>query len=52
MPKKSQPETPAEQSRRFTEGAQKMIDDGELNPIEADAAFERLMEKVKTVKGD
>jgi hypothetical protein len=42
VPKKKQIEPPDEQSKRFVEEAQRMIDAGELNPIEADKAFERL----------
>ena len=42
MPKKQQNEPPDEQSKRFVEEAQRMIDAGELNPIEADKALDRL----------
>lgn len=50
MPKKKPGMTPEEQSRSFTEAVQEMIDAGELNPTEADAAFERMMTKVKVEK--
>ena len=43
VPKKKQPEPPDEQSKRFLADAQRMIDAGELNPIEADKALERLV---------
>jgi hypothetical protein len=43
MPKKQAKETQAEQSERFRADVRRMIDAGELNPIEADAAFERAL---------
>ncbi len=43
MPKKKNPETPAQQSARFLAEAQKLIDAGELNLIEADAAVDSLV---------
>jgi hypothetical protein len=43
VPKKKQTGLPDEQSKRFVAEAQRMIDAGELNPTEADEAFERLM---------
>jgi hypothetical protein len=43
MPKKLKPESQAEQSERFKREAQRLIDAGELNPTEADAALERLV---------
>ena len=49
VPKKKQPEPPDEQSKRFVEDAQRMIDAGELNLIEADEAFENLMDRIKQV---
>ena len=53
MPKKKHHETQATQSARFKRDAQKMIDDGELNPTEAAAALERLVasQKKDAVKG-
>lgn len=45
MPKKLRPETPREQSARFKREAQKLIDDGELSPIDADAAMDKLVRK-------
>ena len=45
MPKKKHEESPEEQSKRFREEAQKLIDAGELNPTEADAAMDRLVRK-------
>jgi hypothetical protein len=50
MPKKANPESPEEQSKRFRAKVRELIDAGELNPTEADAAFERLMAKVRTKK--
>jgi hypothetical protein len=43
MPKKKHHETQAEQSARFKRDAQRLIDAGELNPTEADAALGRLL---------
>jgi hypothetical protein len=43
MPKKLKPETPKEQSARFKREAQKLIDAGELNPTDAEAAGSRLI---------
>lgn len=47
MPKKQNPETPEEQSKRFKRDVQRMIDAGELNPTDADAAMDRLVRKQK-----
>jgi len=47
MPKKKPGMTPEEQSEEFKREAQKLIDAGELNPIEAAAAFERALRGVK-----
>ena len=44
--------TPEQQSEKFRETVRELINAGELNPTEADAEFDRLMEKVKTPKGD
>lgn len=46
MPKKKQAETQEEQSERFRKAVRELIDAGELNPTEADAAFEKLIEGV------
>ena len=45
MPKKAKPESQAEQSERFKRDVQRMIDAGELNPTEADAAMDRLVKR-------
>ena len=42
MPKKKVHETQAEQSERFRKAVRDLVDAGELNPKEADEAFERL----------
>ncbi len=44
MPKKKPGMTPEEQSERFKADAQKLINDGELNPIEADTLLEQLVD--------
>ncbi|MEL6876673.1 MAG: hypothetical protein AAGL68_01060 [Pseudomonadota bacterium] len=50
MPKKANPETPEEQSKRFKKEAQKLIDAGELNPTEADKILGGLVKKSKAEK--
>jgi hypothetical protein len=45
MPKKLNPETPEEQSKRFRDEVQKLIDAGELNPTEAEKALDSLIRK-------
>lgn len=52
MPKKKKPETQEEQSERFRAAVRQMIADGELNPTDADAAFEKLMDRVKSTDRD
>jgi hypothetical protein len=51
MPKKKPGMTPEEQSERFKTDAQKLIDAGELSPIEADAALDSLVRKSKPTRG-
>jgi thiamine biosynthesis lipoprotein ApbE len=46
MPKKKRKETPEEQAARFRAAVQKLVEAGELDPAEADAAFERAMKGV------
>jgi polyhydroxyalkanoate synthesis regulator phasin len=43
VPKKQQNVPPDEQSKRFVEDAQRMIDAGELNPTEAEKAMDKLV---------
>ena len=45
MPKKLKPESQEEQSKRFKREAQKLIDAGELNLTEAEAAVDALIRK-------
>ena len=47
MPKKQNPETPEEQAKRFREKVRELIDAGELNPTEADAALDKLIRRAK-----
>lgn len=47
MPKKKPGMTPEEQSQKFREAVRELTDAGELNPTEADAAFERVLANVK-----
>jgi polyhydroxyalkanoate synthesis regulator phasin len=50
MPKKKNPESQKEQSERFKKTVADLVAAGELNPTEADKAFEQLMQNVKTTK--
>jgi hypothetical protein len=43
VPKKKRIEPPDEQSKRFLEDAQRMIDAGELNPTEAEDGLDRMV---------
>jgi hypothetical protein len=52
MPKKKHPETQAQQSARFKRDAQKLIDAGELNPTEAEAAVDRIVRGSAVPKPD
>jgi polyhydroxyalkanoate synthesis regulator phasin len=52
MPKKKAGMTPEEQSQSFSDAVKRMIDAGELNPTEADAAMERVVRGAVTKKGD
>jgi hypothetical protein len=45
MPPKKNPETPEEQAKRFQKEARKLVKDGELDPVEADKALDRLVQK-------
>lgn len=51
MPKKKRHESQAEQSARFKRDAQRLIDAGELNPIEAEKALEALVKRVAAKGG-
>lgn len=46
MPKKQKQESPEEQSERFRNAVQELIDAGELNPTEAEKRFEDAMKRV------
>ena len=48
MPKKKETETQEAQSERFCEAVRAAIVAGKLNPIEADEAFERLVDATLT----
>lgn len=45
MPKKANPETQAEQSKRFKAEVRKLVKTGQLDPDAADAALDRLVRK-------
>ncbi|MTJ04722.1 MAG: hypothetical protein FH759_08535 [Sediminimonas qiaohouensis] len=46
MAKKQKPESDDQQYQRFLEKVQELVDAGELNPTEAEEAFERAMQKI------
>lgn len=48
MPKKTQSETPEEQSERFKREAQKLIDAGELSPADAESGIDQLVRKLSS----
>ena len=50
MPTKKNPESQKEQSERFKKTVVDLVAAGELNPTEADKAFDKLMGNVKLSK--
>lgn len=50
MPKKKETLTPQEQAARFRVEAQKLIDAGELNPTDADAALDQAVKGSRVPK--
>ena len=46
MPKRKSELSQKEQSKRFRDAVQELVDAGELSPTEADEKFERAMEKI------
>ena len=46
MPKKKNEESEKEQSQRFLDGVQELVDAGELNPTEADERFDSAVNSV------
>ena len=50
MPKKKNPESQAEQSERFRAEVARLIEAGELNPIDAEERFERLVRSQASAK--
>ena len=52
MPKKLNPESSAEQSKRFKREAQKLIDAGELSLTDADAAMDKLIRNPRLLRPD
>lgn len=47
MPAKKDKETPEAQIERFRKAVRDLVDAGELNPTEAESAFERLIETIE-----
>lgn len=52
MTKKPKKESQKEQSARFEKAVQDMIDAGELNPTEAEEAFENVIKRVSQTQGN
>lgn len=50
MPKKKNQESQEQQSERFRKAVRDLVDAGELNPTEADKAFDRLVGKIKPAR--
>lgn len=50
MPKKKDPETQEAQSERFREAVRAAIDAGELNPIEAEDAIDRILDRERLTR--
>jgi polyhydroxyalkanoate synthesis regulator phasin len=48
MPEKKAQESPEAQQERFEKAVRDAIDAGELNPTEADEAFDRLVKSAKS----
>jgi hypothetical protein len=47
MPKKKNPESPEDQSARFKRDAERLIEDGSLNPTDAEKALDKLVRRAK-----
>jgi hypothetical protein len=47
MPPKKNPESQAEQSKRFKKDAAKLIEDGSLNPTDAEKALDKLVRRAR-----
>jgi polyhydroxyalkanoate synthesis regulator phasin len=45
MPKKKNMESPEDQAKRFREKVEELINAGELNPTDADAALDKLVRR-------
>ena len=50
MPRKKSEEAQAEQAERIKKAVQELVDAGELNPTEADAAFDSAMSGVARLR--
>jgi hypothetical protein len=47
MPPKKNPETPKQQSERFKKEAEKLIEDGDVDPAKAEAAMDKLVKRAR-----
>ena len=52
MPKKKNELSQAEQSKRFRDAVQELVDAGELSPTEADERFERALKGIRITETD
>jgi hypothetical protein len=50
MPKKKEEISPEDQSRRFLDAAQKLVDAGELDPAEAEKALDRIVRSSRSLR--
>ena len=50
MPKKQNQESQEQQSERFKKTVRDLVDAGDLSPADADAAFDKMMNRVKIPK--
>jgi polyhydroxyalkanoate synthesis regulator phasin len=48
MPKKKPGMTPEEQGEKFREKVRELIENGELNPTEADAALDEMLKRQRS----
>jgi len=51
MAEKKTPETPEDQSERFKQEAQKLIDAGELNPTDAEILMDSAIKRLADERG-
>jgi hypothetical protein len=52
MPKRKEPPNPQEQAERFRREAQRLIDAGELSPVEAEKRLEWYLGGIQAERGN